>query len=83
MRIKFRPPEQLLMPWSPNATISAARAAEMLDVSTKTIMRMIEAGNLQAYQVRPLAGSPWRINYDSVIAYIEEIHRSNGLEKRF
>ncbi len=80
----FRIPDQLLLPWSPRYTISAEHAARMLDVSVRTIHRMIEDGTLKAYQARPgRPGSPWRVNYDSVIAHIETIHKANGLEKRF
>jgi excisionase family DNA binding protein len=82
-KIKFRVPEQLLMPWSPSSTISARRAAEMLDVSPMTILRMIKAEEIDGYQVRELAGSPFRVYYDSVIAYIEAMHERNHLEKRF
>jgi predicted site-specific integrase-resolvase len=80
----FRIPDQLLLPWSPRYTISAAHAGEMLDVSINTICRMIEDGTIKAYKTRPdKANSPWRVNYDSVIAHIERIHKENGLEKRF
>ena len=80
----FRVPEQLLLPWSPRNTISAAHAAHMLDVSIQTVCRMIEEGALKAYKMRPdKANSPWRVNYDSVVAHLERIHEDNGLEKRF
>lgn len=81
-KTNFRTPDQLLLPWSPSHTISTARAAEMLDVSIQTIHRMIEAGELKAYKVRP-GTSPWRVSYDSVLKRVESIHQSNGLEKRF
>jgi excisionase family DNA binding protein len=84
MRIGFRVPEQLLLPWSPKATISASHAAELLDVSIQTVCRMIEDGSLKAYKVRPdKLNGPWRVNYDSVVAHVERIHKENGLEKRF
>lgn len=80
----FRIPEQLLLPWSSRYTISAERAADMLDVARRTVLRLLEDGTLKGYQVRPgRPGSPWRINYDSVVEYIEKIHKDNGLEKRF
>lgn len=83
-RSGFRVPDQLLLPWSPRFTISTARAADMLDVSIQTVTRMIEDGTLKAYKMRPdKVNSPWRVNYDSVIAHIERIHSENGLEKRF
>jgi excisionase family DNA binding protein len=82
--MNFRPSDQLLMPWSPRYSISTARAAEILDVSIQTVCRMIEDGTLKAYQVRPdKRNSPYRINYDSLVAHIEAIHQKNGLESRF
>jgi excisionase family DNA binding protein len=84
MSRRFRPPEQLLLPWSPKNTISVTHAAEMLDVCVDVVYRMIEDGSLKAYKVRPdKAKSPWRVNHDSVIAHIKRIHEMNGLETRF
>jgi excisionase family DNA binding protein len=80
----LRPPDQLLLPWSPRYTISMQRAAEILDVSKQTIGRMIEEGELKAYKARPdKSNSAWRVSYDSLLAHIEKIHTQNGLEKRF
>jgi excisionase family DNA binding protein len=80
----FRVPEQLLLPWSPRATVSTQHAAKLLDVSIRTIMRMCESGELAAYKVRKgKTSSPWRINYDSLVAHIERIHKEHGLETRF
>lgn len=80
----FRIPEQLVLPWSPKRTISARHAASILDVSLQTICRMLEAGELKGYKVRPSKNtSPWRVNYDSLVAHLELIHEQNGLEKRF
>jgi hypothetical protein len=45
---------------------------------------MCQDGSLMAYKVRPdKPNSPWRINYDSLIAYIQEMHKKSGLEPRF
>jgi excisionase family DNA binding protein len=80
----FRVPEQLLLPWSPRATISAARTAEMLDCGRMTVLRLIERRDILAYQLRPgVAGSPWRINYDSVLKYLAKIQDEAGVERRF
>jgi excisionase family DNA binding protein len=80
----FRVEEQLLLPWSPRATVSTAHAARLLDVSIRTIMRMCESGELKAYKVREgKTSSPWRINYDSLVAHLEKIHKEHGLETRF
>lgn len=80
---RFRPPEQLLLPWSPQHTISVAHAAEILDVSIHTVIRLIEDGSIKAYKKRNKQTSPWCVNYDSLLAHIEWMHESNGLEKRF
>ena len=75
---------QLLFPWSPRYTISADAAARMLDVSIDTVCRMIADGTLIAHKNNPeKINSPWRVNYDSVVAHIERIHQEAGLEKRF
>lgn len=80
----FRVPEQLVLPWSPQATVSCAHAARLLDVSLRTVMRMCESGELKAYKVRKgKTSSPWRINYDFLIEYVEGIHKEHGLETRF
>jgi excisionase family DNA binding protein len=80
----FRYPDQLLLPWSPRYTVSAQHVARMLDVSVRTVYRMVESGEILAYKVRQgKTSSPLRINYDSVISHIEKMHAENGLEKRF
>ena len=80
----FRIPDQLLLPWSPQASVSVARVAEALDVSIRTVARMCESGELRAYKVREgKSSSPWRIYYDSLVAHIERIHKEHGLETRF
>jgi excisionase family DNA binding protein len=81
--IVFRPSDGQIMPWNEKSTISTQRAAEILGVSSPTVRRMIESGDLMAYQVRPLPGSPWRVNYSSLIKFVELIHERNGLEQRF
>lgn len=83
MSVGFRLPEQLLLPWSPKATVSTSRVAKMLDVSEPTVLRLIEDGSIKAYKVRNKPNSPWRINYDSVVAYVENMHKQNGLDQRF
>jgi excisionase family DNA binding protein len=80
----FRVPEDLLLPWKNRQTVSAKRVAHMLDVSVRTVYRMVESGELAAYKVREgKTSSPLRIHYDSVLAHLERIHQVNGLEKRF
>jgi excisionase family DNA binding protein len=81
---KFRISDRLVLPWDEKKTISAARAADMLNCGRMTVLRLIERGDVLAYQLRPgVAGSPWRINYDSVLKYLAKIHDEAGLEPRF
>lgn len=81
--MNFRPADSSLLPWKLGNTISTARASEILGVCTSTVCEMIEDGTLQAYKVRNMPNSPWRISYNSVVAYVERMHKINGLEKRF
>jgi hypothetical protein len=36
-----------------------------------------------AYKVRNKPNSPWRINYDSLVSYIQDMHARAGLDPRF
>jgi excisionase family DNA binding protein len=77
----FRVPEQLLLPWHPRQSVSVQRVAEILDVSHDTVVRLVEAGAIKAYQLRPR--SPYRIFYESLLDYIERVHSDAGLDPRF
>lgn len=77
----FRVPEQLLLPWHPRQSVSIQRVAEMLDVSHDTVLRMIEAGEIKAYQLR--RKSPYRVFYESVLEYVDRVHRDAGLDPRY
>lgn len=79
----FRIPEELLLPWPARETIDVAHAAQMMGCSEKIVRNLIEEGKIQAYKIRDKGSSPWRVRYSSVVAYLEEIHNLNGLEKRF
>lgn len=81
--MNFRVDDQLLLPWSPRYTISTSHAAKILDVSVQTVTRLIEDGTVKAYKVRNKPNSPWRINYDSLVSYIEDMHDRAGLDTRF
>jgi excisionase family DNA binding protein len=84
MSVRFRVPEQLLLPWSPQQTISVRRAAEILHCGESTVIRMIERGELKAYQLWPgHSGSPYRIYYDSLLLYLDKLHDEAGVECRF
>jgi excisionase family DNA binding protein len=80
---RFHPADDCLLPWPQQRSISVPRAAKALAVSPLTVQRMIQAGELKAYQVRPMQGSPWRIDRDSLEEYISKIHEANGLDTRF
>jgi excisionase family DNA binding protein len=81
---RFRSPEQFLLPWAPQQTISVERAADILHCSTRTVTRLIELRDIEAYQLRPgVAGSAWRINYDSLLRYLGKIHQEAGVAPRF
>ena len=81
--MRFRAPDQLLLPFDFNKTISVRRAAEMLHVSRDTICRLAQQGAFDAYQITPVSGSPYRIYYDSFITFVENIHKRSGLDQRF
>jgi hypothetical protein len=82
--MNFRHPNQLLLPWSPRFSVSVRYVAEkMLCVSVKTVCSMCQSGELLAYKSRDLKNSPYHVNYDSVIACLEKMHKRAGLEKRF
>jgi excisionase family DNA binding protein len=49
--------------------VSVKRAAELLDYSTRTIYRLIAAGELETTG----SGQLLRITYDSIVAYQERI----------
>lgn len=82
--MNFRSPDSKLLLWPPKISISSAHAAEILDVSIQTVCRMIADGTLKAYQARSdRRTSPFRINYDSLMAHIETIHQKSAIDKRF
>ena len=74
--MRFRQPDDKLLPWPMSQSINVARAATMLGCSSSTVLNMIEEGRIRAYKLRPdRAHSPWRIEYDSVLAYINRLER--------
>ena len=82
MTSNFYPDDQLLLPWSPRKTISTARTAVILDTSRDCVERLCQEGKLKAFKLRENT-SPLRIYRDSLMAYLEDLHRAIGLEKRF
>jgi transposase len=65
---------QLVFPWSPHRTISAAAAAELLCTSKSTVCRMVREGVLKGDKNRPQrTKSYYRISYESLIAYTDSL----------
>jgi excisionase family DNA binding protein len=80
----FRVAEQLLLPWSPQNTISASAAARMLNVAISTACAMIQEGTLKGYKINPhKPRSHWRVSYESVLEHLDKVHKVHGLERRF
>ncbi len=67
-----------------NKTVSVLEAASALDISRRTVLRLIWDGSLRASQRRRRKpGSPHRVSYDSMLAYIGMIHDRNALQMRY
>jgi excisionase family DNA binding protein len=77
----FRFSEKLLLPFSPQKTISISKAAELLDCSHDTVSRLVEAGTLKAYRLRNR--SPYRVFYDSFVDYLDSVHAEAGIDPRY
>ena len=50
--------------------LSIAETADFLNKSTKTISRMIAAGEIKAFRSRPKKGSPWSIHRNAIADYL-------------
>lgn len=57
--------------------VSTTKAAQLLNVTTKTILHMIHDGRLKATKLGN-ATSPWRINKESVMKYIKKAEIKEG-----
>ncbi len=57
-----------------NHEISVLRAAELLRCSEQTVRRLLEAGDLEGY--RMTARGHWRIDKESVLRYMDRLHRN-------
>jgi excisionase family DNA binding protein len=80
----FRIQEDLLLPFSPRETVSVDAVCRMLSCGRFAVRKLIEEGKIEAYKIRPHSRTcAYRINYNSVVRYLEEVHRESGLEKRF
>jgi len=61
-------------------TVTAKEAGALLDVSATTITRMVKAGELQGYKLRPhRRNSPLRIYLDSVHEILKTRQESQSL----
>ena len=70
-----------MMPWHPGVTVSTARAAELLGVSSSTILRMVEDGTLEGFKVRRnKSNSPIKVIRDSIVRVLEEWRREAGVQ---
>ena len=80
-QIKFRPSNQLLLPWHPGMSISVAKAARLLGCSTSTVLRLIQSGDIQAYKLNfKKENSPYRVRYESVHSFVEKLREQNGFD---
>jgi excisionase family DNA binding protein len=73
-----------MLPRSPlfvgSVEIGTRQAARMLNTSVDTLMRLVESGEIQAYQLHE--GGWWRVSYDSVIEYRNRISEKYALGQR-
>lgn len=84
MSVTFRVREQLLLPFNFNKTVSVTFVADnMLHCSKHLVLKLIAEGKIDAYRLREGLTTPYRVNYESVLAYIDSIHKNAGLDKRF
>ena len=72
---------QGLLPWAPGRTLSTAQAAQRIGISEDTMNRMCEAGEIEAYRLRPKnPRSPWRIPRHAVEKHIGSILEEFSIE---
>jgi excisionase family DNA binding protein len=68
-----KPTPQLMLPWHPGVTISAARAAELLGCSKDNVYDMITDGTLEGFKLRRHSkNSHFRIVAESVYRVLDE-----------
>lgn len=80
-QIKFRPSNQLLLPWHPGRSISVSKAAKLLGCSTSTVLRLIQSGDIQAYKLNfKKENSPYRVRFESVYKFVEKLREHNGFD---
>ncbi len=77
-----RPFDENLISSRTDRIINAQEAAEILDVSGRTILRLCRDGSLRAYK-RAANSSPWHIFYDSLLAHIESMHEQAFLQNGY
>lgn len=67
-----------LLPFPLRDTIGTLQAQVCSGYSLPSVIRMIEQGSFEAYQIRPVTGSHWRISRSSFAAWIERALRPSG-----
>lgn len=58
--------------------VTTAEAGRMLNVSTDTVRRYLEAGKLRGIRIGDETGAPVRVFRSSVLALIKPIEREEG-----
>lgn len=76
---RFRDEELLPFPWSDTMTVN--EAADALNVVPWSILRRIESGTFEAYQLVPV--SPWRVSRSSFAKYLENVCRLPRSERPY
>ena len=78
---EFRIRNQYMLPWSPSASVSSSRAAEMIGTSQTTIRKLIEEGSIRGYKLRPhKKTSEYRISVESIAAYMRKVAEEFDLD---
>jgi excisionase family DNA binding protein len=69
---------KLALPFQRTSEIDVDRAARILNVSTMTMRRMLEQKLIRAYRIDK-GLSPWRIEYESVVDYCDQLILHYGI----
>jgi hypothetical protein len=62
-------PPKLDLPFPRNAEISSERVAEILDISVRTLGRLLDRGLLRHYEIDGGLRNHWRIEFASLVQY--------------
>lgn len=69
----MRLPDNQILPFPPSDAISVQDVMEHLDVSGMTVLKLLQSGQLEGYQLLPEKKSPWRISRPSFVAYLRKL----------